>query len=306
MSFSFIIRSLELFRSCLRVSHETREIPLVIMNNPCNTILSIHLDYSFCIFYSSESKEQKDNKKHPIIVYKRKRGRPRFKQSNLFHRISSKKLSRTIKSKKKVKIKDVNKRKSCCKKKLKQSKNTTKLSLETSRICEEREDLNLTVLSENNQITENSETIALDKNYLKKDINEDKKLIKERNKPSIFEVAKMDFTILNDIEVKEKPKRIRKRDKKSRELAALSKPESFECVECGRKFKEKSHLATHSRAHINVRNFKCNRCGKLFKTKTSLFFHMKTHSDTPFTCEKCNKTYQERRMLMRHIRIVHR
>ncbi|XP_073992494.1 uncharacterized protein [Rhodnius prolixus] len=81
--------------------------------------------------------------------------------------------------------------------------------------------------------------------------------------------------------------------------------EQYECKECGKTYREKSHLATHSRAHINVRNFCCEVCGQRFKTKANLYFHSQTHSDTPFTCTECNKTFQERRILKRHIRVVH-
>lgn len=85
-----------------------------------------------------------------------------------------------------------------------------------------------------------------------------------------------------------------------------TKPDSFDCTVCGKKFREKSHLATHSRAHVEIRNFKCNECGGLFKTKTNLFFHMKTHEEAPFICDRCNKTFPERKILMRHKRVVHR
>ncbi|XP_014279612.1 oocyte zinc finger protein XlCOF6 [Halyomorpha halys] len=79
----------------------------------------------------------------------------------------------------------------------------------------------------------------------------------------------------------------------------------YECADCGKVFREKSHLATHSRAHINIRNFKCSLCDLSFKTKTNLSFHFRTHSDVPFTCKECDKTYSERKTLNRHIRIVH-
>ncbi|CAH1404192.1 unnamed protein product [Nezara viridula] len=79
----------------------------------------------------------------------------------------------------------------------------------------------------------------------------------------------------------------------------------YECADCGKVFREKSHLATHSRAHINIRKFKCSLCDLSFKTKTNLSFHFRTHSDVPFTCKECNKTYSERKTLNRHIRIVH-
>lgn len=84
------------------------------------------------------------------------------------------------------------------------------------------------------------------------------------------------------------------------------KPILFDCTVCGKQFREKSHLATHSRAHVDIRSFKCNECGNSFKTKTNLLFHMKTHEEAPYICKKCNKTFPERKVLMRHMRVVHR
>ena len=98
----------------------------------------------------------------------------------------------------------------------------------------------------------------------------------------------------------------KKKRKKKRNQPFQERSELYECADCGRKYREKSHLATHTRAHIDIRNFKCNTCGLLFKTQTNLFFHMKTHSEVPFTCDKCNKTFSERKMLKRHMRVVHR
>lgn len=86
----------------------------------------------------------------------------------------------------------------------------------------------------------------------------------------------------------------------------VSKRDYFVCTVCNKTFKEKSHLATHARAHNDTRNFKCNECGSTFKTKPNLYFHLKTHEEAPFVCEKCNKIFPERKMLVRHIRVVHR
>jgi uncharacterized Zn-finger protein len=114
-----------------------------------------------------------------------------------------------------------------------------------------------------------------------------------------------------EVEPRRKKKRKKKKKKKQREDTRTAdelpeKPDSYECADCGRKYKEKSHLATHTRAHIDVRNFKCTNCGLLFKTQINLSFHMKTHSEVPLTCEQCNKTFLEKKLLKRHIRVVHR
>ncbi|XP_054269001.1 oocyte zinc finger protein XlCOF6-like [Macrosteles quadrilineatus] len=95
-----------------------------------------------------------------------------------------------------------------------------------------------------------------------------------------------------------------RKDGRSKKKIKPLKPSSYDCTVCGKRFREKSHLATHARAHNEVRNFRCNQCGVMFKTKTNLFFHMKTH-EAPFTCTKCDKTFGLKKMFTRHMRVVH-
>lgn len=95
-------------------------------------------------------------------------------------------------------------------------------------------------------------------------------------------------------------------NEESDQMKEKLKPISFDCTVCGKQFREKSHLATHSRAHVDIRNFKCNECGNSYKTKTNLLFHMKTHEEAPYICTKCDKIFPERKVLMRHTRVVHR
>lgn len=95
-------------------------------------------------------------------------------------------------------------------------------------------------------------------------------------------------------------------NEESDQIGEKSRLTSFDCTVCGKQFREKSHLATHSRAHVDIRNFKCNECGNRYKTKTNLLFHMKTHEEAPFICKKCDKIFPERKVLMRHTRVVHR
>ncbi|XP_075224471.1 uncharacterized protein LOC142326139 isoform X2 [Lycorma delicatula] len=250
-------------------------------------------------YSDSEAKEQKQSMRASSMIIKRKRGRPRLKPLDFLEKMPAKRKIKNRKLRKKIKTKikchEVNKSDHLEQNELVEENNQPEKVL----CVKQSEEINCNQEKKLENI--NSQKSDSDKKNVKKE----KKMKKEKKKPSIFDEVKMDYTVLNNNEPKEKPKRIRKRDKKSREIATLSKPESFDCIECGRKFKEKSHLATHARAHIDIRNFKCNKCGSLFKTKTNLFFHMKTHSDAPFTCEKCNKTYRERRILMRHIRVVH-
>ena len=52
---------------------------------------------------------------------------------------------------------------------------------------------------------------------------------------------------------------------------------SLDCIECGRKILQKSHLAKYIKIH-EPRKLKCNMCGRSFTNKTYLERHMITHT----------------------------
>ncbi|XP_008194898.1 oocyte zinc finger protein XlCOF6.1 isoform X2 [Tribolium castaneum] len=53
----------------------------------------------------------------------------------------------------------------------------------------------------------------------------------------------------------------------------------FLCTECGKAFKQKSHLTEHmNAAHSDVRPFECHYCHKAFKLKSLLTSHLQRHS----------------------------
>ncbi|KAK9505215.1 hypothetical protein O3M35_009312 [Rhynocoris fuscipes] len=128
-----------------------------------------------------------------------------------------------------------------------------------------------------------------------------------------FEVDHAIENILNQVTTNvEKPESpVEEKKKVSHELQKVKSDKTFigekqhKCDVCGKCFREKSHLVTHSRAHVDIRNFSCEVCGQRFKTKSNLYFHSQTHSEAPFTCTECNKTYAERKILKRHMRVVH-
>ena len=65
---------------------------------------------------------------------------------------------------------------------------------------------------------------------------------------------------------------------------------SLECIECGRKIPQKSHLAKHIIIH-EPRKLECNICGRSFTHKTYLERHMITHTgEKLYVCNKCGQS----------------
>ena len=60
----------------------------------------------------------------------------------------------------------------------------------------------------------------------------------------------------------------------------------MDCIECGRKILQKSHLAKYIKIH-EPRKLKCNMCGRFFTNKTYLERHMITHTgEKLYVCNK--------------------
>eukprot|EP01083_Nonionella_stella_P293703 998876_1 len=51
----------------------------------------------------------------------------------------------------------------------------------------------------------------------------------------------------------------------------------YECLQCGKKFRDKATLEQHIRVHTGVKPYGCNMCEKRFSHRTSLVYHRKSH-----------------------------
>nr|CAI5865333.1 unnamed protein product [Callosobruchus analis] len=94
----------------------------------------------------------------------------------------------------------------------------------------------------------------------------------------------------------------------------------FECVQCGKTYRQRSHLNSHTRYECGKPpSFHCFHCGKQFHQKSNYKAHLKKyHGDDytvqqflcfafdfvhkPFGCERCGKFYKQKSNLNRHVR----
>mmetsp|Transcript_26833 Transcript_26833/g.37447 ORF Transcript_26833/g.37447 Transcript_26833/m.37447 type:complete len:247 (-) Transcript_26833:83-823(-) len=79
------------------------------------------------------------------------------------------------------------------------------------------------------------------------------------------------------------------------------------CLECGKSFFKKHHLAAHNLTHTGALPFQCANCSKRFRQLCHLGQHQIKHAggQPPFSCTNCTKSFWHHTNLVNHQRTYH-
>lgn len=73
--------------------------------------------------------------------------------------------------------------------------------------------------------------------------------------------------------------------------------------DCGKSFRRKFHLQTHSLIHQGIKKHQCGYCGRLFLLQKDLVSHERIHTgERPFQCTECSKSFNLKSHLVMHLR----
>ncbi|XP_004604216.2 zinc finger protein 263 isoform X3 [Sorex araneus] len=77
----------------------------------------------------------------------------------------------------------------------------------------------------------------------------------------------------------------------------------FECLTCGKSFRQGMHLTRHQRTHTGEKPYKCTLCGENFSHRSNLIRHQRVHTgEKPYTCHECGDSFSHSSNRIRHLR----
>lgn len=130
---------------------------------------------------------------------------------------------------------------------------------------------------------------------------------REREPSTLFDpiIQNHNDTSITETVVPVKVKVKRKRRKPLLEFPSNTPhDDNLYCAECNKQFSKPSYLKQHNNAHHKgPRIHKCSKCGKRFPTLMSLNKHILNHTNKPYICGVCKKTYRHKFDLERHMSV---
>ncbi|XP_013851181.1 zinc finger protein 263 isoform X2 [Sus scrofa] len=77
----------------------------------------------------------------------------------------------------------------------------------------------------------------------------------------------------------------------------------FECLTCGKSFRQSMHLTRHQRTHTGEKPYQCTLCGENFSHRSNLIRHQRIHTgEKPYTCQECGDSFSHSSNRIRHLR----
>ncbi|XP_047636666.1 zinc finger protein 263 isoform X2 [Phacochoerus africanus] len=77
----------------------------------------------------------------------------------------------------------------------------------------------------------------------------------------------------------------------------------FECLTCGKSFRQGMHLTRHQRTHTGEKPYQCTLCGENFSHRSNLIRHQRIHTgEKPYTCQECGDSFSHSSNRIRHLR----
>lgn len=74
----------------------------------------------------------------------------------------------------------------------------------------------------------------------------------------------------------------------------------FHCIQCRKKFSNKTLFIYHQQLHLNTKGFSCGCCKKSFSSKILLLSHTRSNHFKTFSCANCSRVFNYRKLFDMH------